>query len=385
MINKKVIWTFLVLLTMAMTACTPKTASTPQPTEVSSSTAIVAEGHIVPKDNLYLSFQTRGSVDKILVQKGDSVRQGDVMIKLADRQGAESAAASSQVELVNAQQSFDTLNRTASLARAEAQQAFIDAQTARAKAAKDWEKFDKEANEDDIDDAKSDVADYLSDLKDAQETFDKYVNLPEENTKREDAEKDLENAQNDYNESIRKLEKLINKRDGLKSALDAALATEAEAKRTLDNTQTGPDSDKLAQVTARLDSAKAMASNAQHNLDLFDLKAPFDGVVMDTNITQGEWIGPEKWAVLVANISQWYVDTSDLTELDAVNVSLGEEVTMTADALPGVTFKGVVEEINQAPENKAGDVLYKVHIRLSDPDPRLKWGMTMQVNFGTTP
>ena len=76
---------------------------------------------------------------------------------------------------------------------------------------------------------------------------------------------------------IRKLEKLVNKRDGLKAALDAALAVEAEAKRTLDNTQTGADKDKLAIATARLDNAKAQIICAQHNLDLFDLKAPFDG------------------------------------------------------------------------------------------------------------
>ena len=178
-----------------------------------------------------------------------------------------------------------------------------------------------------------------------------------------------------------KLEKLVNKRDGLKSALDAALAVEAEAKRTLENAQTGADKDKLAIASARLDNAKAQSAAAQHNLDQFDLKAPFDGVIVDTNLTTGEWIGPEKWAVLIADLSHWYVDTSDLTELDVVNVTVGQAVNLTADALPDLTFHGTVEEISQAPENKGGDVLYKVHIRLIDPDPRLKWGMTMEVTF----
>ena len=104
-------------------------------------------------------------------------------------------------------------------------------------------------------------------------------------------------------------------------------------------------------------------------------------MIVDTNLTAGEWIGPEKWAVLIADLSQWYVDTSDLTELDVVNVSIGQSVTLSADALPDLTFQGTVEEISQAPENKGGDVLYKVHILMTDPDPRLKWGMTMQVTF----
>ena len=276
---------------------------------------------------------------------------------------------------------LDTLNRTADLARAEAQKAFSDAQTARAKAAKDWEKFDLEANEDDIIEAEADIVTYKDDLKDAQEKFDKYASLDKDNSKRKNAADDLEKAQEDYNKSIRKLEKLVNKRDVLKSALDAALAVEAEAKRTLENTQTGADKDKLAIASARLDNAKAQSSAAQHNLDQFDLKAPFDGMIVDTNLIAGEWIGPEKGAVLIADLSQWYVDTSDLTELDVVNVSIGQSVTLSADALPDLTFQGTVEEISQAPENKGGDVLYKVHILLVDPDPRLRWGMTMQVTF----
>lgn len=379
--NKRLLGVIILIITVMITSCTSRITPTPQPLVNGTSTEIVAEGHIVPADNLYLAFQTRGSVDQVLVHKGDLVKRGDILVKLSDRQAAESALTSAQMELVSAQQAFDTLNRTSTLARAEAQKAFIDAQTVRAKAAKEWEKFDLEANEDDIVDQQADVATYLSDLKDAQEEFDKYANLDEENSKREHAADDLEKAQDDYNEAVRKLEKLINKRDGLKADLDAALATEAEAKRTLDNTQTGADKDKLALATARLDNAKAQLTAAQHGLDLFDLEAPFNGVVIDTNITQGEWIGPEKWAVLIADLSQLYVDTSDLTELDAVNVSIGQAVTMTADALPGMIFNGNVEEISQSPENKGGDVLYKVHIRLNDPDPRLRWGMTMEVTF----
>jgi HlyD family secretion protein len=370
-----------ILIMIGLTACTPKVTPTPQPSSESSPASIVAEGHIVPGDNLYLAFQTRGKVDKILINKGDSVGKGDTLVSLADREGAQAALATASLELVSAQQDFDSLNRTADLAKAEAQKAFIDAQTIRAKAAKDWEKFDLDANKDDIIDAEADIVTYKDDLKDAQEKFDKYASLDEDNSKRKSAADDLEKAQEDYNESIRKLEKLVNKRDGLKSALDAALAVEAEAKRTLENTQTGADKDKLAIASARLNNAKAQTSAAQHNLDQFDLKAPFDGMIVDTNLTAGEWIGPEKWAVLIADLNQWYVDTSDLTELDVVNVTVGQAVTLTADALPDLTFHGTVEEISQAPENKGGDVLYKVHILMTDPEPRLKWGMTMQVTF----
>lgn len=295
------------------------------------------------------------------------MKRGDVLGRLSGHEGAQAAIAAAQLELVSEQQALDALNRTSPLAKAESEQVFIDAQNVRAEAAKEWEKFDLDTNK--------------GDIIDAQDEFDKYSNLDEDSTKRKNAADDLEKTQEDYNEAVRKSEKLVNKRDGLKAALDAALAVESEAKRTLDNSQTSADKDKLILATARLDNAKAQAVAGQHYLDLFDLKALFDGEVVDTNVTKGEWIGPDKWAVLKADKSQWYVDTSDLTELDAAKVRVGQEVTMTADAIPEITFNGTVEEISQTPDNKGGDVLYKDHIRILDPDPRLRWGMTMDVTF----
>ena len=54
---------------------------------------------------------------------------------------------------------------------------------------------------------------------------------------------------------------------------------------------------------------------------------------------------------------------------------------MTAQALPGVKFSGVVDEIGNTPRNQGTDVLYTVHILLDKPDPLLRWGMTMEVTF----
>jgi HlyD family secretion protein len=111
------------------------------------------------------------------------------------------------------------------------------------------------------------------------------------------------------------------------------------------------------------------------------LRAPFDGTVVDINVSVNQMVGPETWAVVVADFSQWYADTSDLSELDVVKVSVGQTVTVTADALPGVTMTSVVEEISAAPKTQSGDVLYTVHIRMEEVDPLLRWGMTMEVTF----
>jgi multidrug resistance efflux pump len=137
----------------------------------------------------------------------------------------------------------------------------------------------------------------------------------------------------------------------------------------------------LALAQARLDNAGAQAAAAQSAVDNYELKAPFSGIVADVNISAGQYVGPETWAVALADTSQWYVDTSDLSELDVVNVRVGQTVEVTADALPGVVMTGVVESISGAPKVQGGDVLYTVHIRMTDPDPALRWGMTVEATF----
>ena len=52
-----------------------------------------------------------------------------------------------------------------------------------------------------------------------------------------------------------------------------------------------------------------------------------------------------------------------------------------ADALPELEMKGTVEKISDVFEEKRGDITYTVRLLLSNPDPALRWGMTVRVEF----
>ena len=191
----------------------------------------------------------------------------------------------------------------------------------------------------------------------------------------------MEDAQEDYNQAIRDLEKEIRRRDTVRAALDEALAAEAEAKHKYELTLDGPDAEQLTYLEARLNNAKAQVASAENNLTNYELKAPFDGEVMDINVSVNEMVGPDSWAVIVADTSQWYIETSDLTELEVVDVALGQKVSILADALPDVEMSGVVDEISQSFKSQGGDILYTVRIKVNDVDPRMRWGMTVEVTF----
>jgi multidrug efflux pump subunit AcrA (membrane-fusion protein) len=355
------------VLSLALAACGNQPSATPAPANVASPNEVVAEGRLEPIHGANLSFQARGMVEEALVTAGDSVKLGDVLVRLADAGGAEA-------QVVIAQNAYDTLLRNESGDRAKLWQAYMNAQITRGNAEKKWDDLNVDDIETHIEDDKAIVEDRQQDLKDRQEDFDKYKDLEKDNEKRKNAENALEQAQDDLNRAVRELEKDTRERDEVRAAYNAALAAEAEAKHQYEISLDGPNADQLALAKANLDAAKDALSN-------YVLTAPFDGTVADVNVKAGEQVGAETRAVSIADFSGWTVETTDVTELEVVKLSVGQKVTLVPDALPELTLAGTVTEISQAYTQQGGDILYTVRIAVTDTDPRLRWGMTVEATF----
>lgn len=377
-------WIMLVaLFALALGACAPQQAASAQdPTRaVIASDDVVAEGRLKPVRAANLSFQMIGIVEEVNVQIGDRVGQGDVLARLANADQAQAQLAAAKLALVDAQQALDTLTRTGSSNLADAWTAYMDAQAVRAEAEREWEDLNVEDLDERIDDARAEVEDREADLEDAQEEFDRYKDLNEDNSQRQTAEDDLEAAQEDYNEALRSLEEITRERDTIRAALDAALAAEAETKHQYEISSEGVNADRLALAQARLENAEAQVAAAEDALSNYMLTAPFDGEVMDVAVEIGEQVTADSRAVSIADASSWIVETTDITELEVVNLAVGQPATFTADALPDVNMRGTISEISQASLIQGGDVIYTVHIQAEEVDPRVKWGMTVEIVF----
>jgi multidrug resistance efflux pump len=140
----------------------------------------------------------------------------------------------------------------------------------------------------------------------------------------------------------------------------------------------------VAEAEAGVTQAEANLRSAQANLERMTLKAPFTGTVGSIAVEQGEVVTAGMPVVTLANISGWLVETTDLTELDVVALSVGDPVEVHIDAIPDEVVPGTVTDIATVSTLTRGDVTYAVTIRLDEDaamELPLRWGMTVFVDI----
>jgi multidrug resistance efflux pump len=185
--------------------------------------------------------------------------------------------------------------------------------------------------------------------------------------------KRLDDAWAEYNRAI--------KWTTLESTLEKAQAELEQAQSEYDMLSSEKDADEKSVAEAQYEAARANLAAARAALADVELTAPFDGTVAGLNVKSGETVSPGQLAVSVADFSGWIVKTTDLTELDVVEITEGQAVSITLDAIPDETLAGVVQTIGQNYSEKQGDVVYEVTVELTQTLPNMRWGMTTVVKF----
>ena len=139
-----------------------------------------------------------------------------------------------------------------------------------------------------------------------------------------------------------------------------------------------------ATVQAAVEVARLGLEQAELNLARASLIAPIEGVVTEVNIKRGERPPAELAAVVITDISDFYIDV-EVDEIDIGRVQLDQRVVVVVDAVPAEEYAGHVADISPGPMQDAssGIVAYEVTIALDADDPRLKSGMTADATIET--
>ncbi len=143
--------------------------------------------------------------------------------------------------------------------------------------------------------------------------------------------------------------------------------------------QSGPTQLQIQQQQLAVTQAENALSDAKENLNNDYITAPFDGVV--TNITARA--GQPASGTLAVLVSNAQLAQATLNEVDVVNVKLGQQATVTFDALPNITLTGKVVEVDTLGTVVQGVVSYNAQVALDIPNPDVKPGMSDTVSIIT--
>ena len=174
-----------------------------------------------------------------------------------------------------------------------------------------------------------------------------------------------------------------------RAALDLARLNAART-QALVAKQNSAQSD-LDQATANLHQAEANVKikegaleKTKADLDHCTITSPIDGIVISRNVDVGQTVAASLQAPVIFTIAndlaKMQID-ANVAEADVGGVAIDQEVEFTVDAFPMRTFQGKVVQVRNAPITVQNVVTYDTVIGVSNPEQKLKPGMTANVSI----
>lgn len=168
-----------------------------------------------------------------------------------------------------------------------------------------------------------------------------------------------------------------------RTALTTAKNTYTSAARDLALTKAGTDPYKLQAQQALVTSAEAQVKQAEANLSKTVVYAPFSGTISDVSVVRGETVTSGKTVISMLATNAFEVEAK-VPEIDVVKIEDGSKVNITLDAYgTSVVFPATVTRVSPNSTTEGNVPMYKVLVTFIGEDPRIKSGMTANVNIIT--
>lgn len=293
---------------------------------------ITAAGNLAlsrTEDLAFDLFYQEGTVAEVLVEEGDTVEEGQALVKLDAEEWEEQLSALedkvTDAERVLTANNRDLIQKEISLKNAE---------TALEKAKDAWLETVSAGRK-------------VRRLEQRLEWYSE--NDPEEVEKIEEIEEDLERAWNDF----------------FRVASDSADAREVTAKEMgLELAQA-----QLEDTQISIDDAQQDLEDAQEDLEEAKGKspiitAPFAGFITTVNVEGGDEVLKGTVAVQLADPNKFEADIL-VSEMDIFQIKLGGEASVQVDAIPGLTLPAKVTHISPTANIQSGVVNYQVKVEVA--------------------
>jgi HlyD family secretion protein len=140
----------------------------------------------------------------------------------------------------------------------------------------------------------------------------------------------------------------------------------------------------LHEAEAMVKIKQASLDNAKANLGYCKIFSPVEGIVISRDVDVGQTVAASLQSPTlfqIANdLTKMQIDSS-VAEADVGGVAEKQEVTFTVDAYPDRMFHGEVTQVRNSPTTVNNVVTYDCVIGVTNPDYKLKPGMTANVSI----
>ncbi|MBZ5549056.1 MAG: efflux RND transporter periplasmic adaptor subunit [Acidobacteriia bacterium] len=305
--------------------------ATAQGSDVAGSTVLSASGYIVAHHKISVNSKVTGRVAWIGVEKGDKVKEGQVLVRLEDQEframyvqsrGAWESAKARLSELEHGSRPE------------EIQQADHNLAEARATAANDKINLDR-----------------------SKELFAQGVV----------SKQALDDAGARYDASQQRANSL---------------------EQSFRLSKIGPRAEQIERARADVLQAQGQMDYAKSQLDATVIRAPVSGTILERTAEKGELVtaqfasgaegGPRGSVVALADLSDIQVEL-DIAQDDFAKLSPKQEGTVTLDAFKDRSYKGVIAEMS--PEANRQKATVQVKVQIQNPDAYLRPEMNATVQF----
>jgi multidrug efflux pump subunit AcrA (membrane-fusion protein) len=367
-------------------------------------TTVSASGSVASAGDVAANFQTSGTLTQLRVKQGQRVVKGQVLARvdsLAARQAVREAEAGLATAQGRLQQTLNPLN-----AQEKAQLAISDQQAAESVRTATVALSDtRSQTAHDLAGAQSSVTEAKQQLASdkAQRTKDVDAKASQATIAQDDAKINSDQTAVQTAESNVGSTKLKNTQS-LHSAQNqlaqAKLQQQSNAAANAVKTA-APKPGDLASAKAGVVQAQVQLAQARKALRETTLRAPVSGVVASVDGSVGDAVtagGTGSSSSSAAADSSSASSSSSLvtitaqnklqvvagfSEGDAASIAVGQPATATISALPGVTLAAKVIAVDSTATTVSNVVTYNVTFALTGTSPRLKLGMTADVEVVT--
>jgi HlyD family secretion protein len=289
-----------------------------------------ATGYIVAHHTIEVSSKVVGKVAWIGIEKGDLVKEGQVLVRLEDQEY-----------------------------RAQLEQAKANLQVMQAR----LEELEHGSRPQEIDAARAAVDQAQADFNNNELTLKRTKDLAQQGIS---SPQTLDNAQAQY--------------EMAKAKLDSA-------RKNYELVKIGPRIETINYARAQVAQAQAQVDYAQTMLDSTLIRSPVTGTVLDRLVEKGEMVtsqafstsgGAKASVASLADLNDLQVEL-DINQNDFSKITPHMNCNVVSDAYPDRVYKGVVAEI--APQADRQKATIQVKIKILHPDDYLRPEMNASVAF----